>query len=752
MTKILLVEDNEINRDMLSRRLQRQDYKVILAFNGAESVSKALAEKPDLILMDMNLPVMDGWEATRQLKANSQTRDIPVIALTAYSMHGDREKALAAGCDEYESKPIDFPRLLEKMSIFIHKKSQQAPLFLEIPQDNRIQKAFLSHLRHELCTPINAIIGYSEILLDELKHNPQLNIEPNIYQDIEKIYISGNQLLALGKLILDPARLELRQDRNFENLGSAIRLEMLTPLSTIIGYTELLIEESGAQLSPDLNVDFNSDFKSINTAAQKLLSMINDIVNLAQQQLQTIDIKQLETNNFSIENQTTVSTHIIQDNNSASVQSGMILVIDNNQTNCDLLSRQLNRQGYTVTVATNGQQALEILQSMPYDLILLDILMPGMSGLEILSQLKNHSTWQHIPVIMISALDEIDSVTNCIQLGAEDYLFKPFKPVLLRARISACFEKKRLRKQNDELRIAEESYRSIFENALQGIYQSTPDGRLVCVNQAMANIYGLNSPTVMLETLNTIGYQIYVDFERRQEFYRLLEAQGQVTRVEYQVYRYDGEIIWLSESARAVRDINGTLLYYEGIVEEITQRKIEEAALKREVEELRIEIHQGKHQQVTEITQPNYFQKLQTQVDDSLPDNNHQPIASIPTILLVEDNEMNRDMLSRRLKRSGYEVLIAVNGAEGVSIATSSHPDIILMDMSLPVMDGWEATKQLKANINTKHIPIIALTAHAMTGDREKAINSGCDEYDTKPIEMPRLLAKITTLLQKKGL
>ena len=120
-----------------------------------------------------------------------------------------------------------------------------------------------------------------------------------------------------------------------------------------------------------------------------------------------------------------------------------------------------------------------------------------------------------------------------------------------------------------------------------------------------------------------------------------------------------------------------------------------------------------------------------------------------PTILLVEDNEMNRDMLSRRLKRLGYEIIIAVDGQEGVSMATSKYPDIILMDMSLPILDGWEATKQLKANNNTKHIPIIALTAHAMSGDREKALNSGCDEYDTKPIEMSRLLSKITTLLNK---
>jgi len=120
-------------------------------------------------------------------------------------------------------------------------------------------------------------------------------------------------------------------------------------------------------------------------------------------------------------------------------------------------------------------------------------------------------------------------------------------------------------------------------------------------------------------------------------------------------------------------------------------------------------------------------------------------------ILLVEDNEMNRDMLSRRLERRGFEVVIAVDGKQGVELARSTSPDLILMDMSLPVIDGWEATRQLKASADMKGVPIIALTAHAMSGDREKALEAGCDDYDTKPIELPRLLAKIDALLQKAG-
>jgi two-component system cell cycle response regulator DivK len=120
-------------------------------------------------------------------------------------------------------------------------------------------------------------------------------------------------------------------------------------------------------------------------------------------------------------------------------------------------------------------------------------------------------------------------------------------------------------------------------------------------------------------------------------------------------------------------------------------------------------------------------------------------------ILLVEDNEMNRDMLSRRLERKGYEVEIAIDGQEGVQKAKSLKPDLILMDMSLPIIDGWEATRQIKAEKSTKSIPVIALTAHAMADDRAKALEAGCDDYDTKPIELPRLLEKITTALKSNA-
>jgi CheY-like chemotaxis protein len=123
----------------------------------------------------------------------------------------------------------------------------------------------------------------------------------------------------------------------------------------------------------------------------------------------------------------------------------------------------------------------------------------------------------------------------------------------------------------------------------------------------------------------------------------------------------------------------------------------------------------------------------------------------MPKVLLVEDSEDSRDGLARHLRRKGYEVLVAVDGRQGVDVARAEAPDLILMDMSLPVLDGWEATRKLKAAPETRSIPVIALTAHAMAGDREKALEAGCDDYDTKPVEFARLLAKIQALLERRA-
>jgi PAS domain S-box-containing protein len=173
-----------------------------------------------------------------------------------------------------------------------------------------------------------------------------------------------------------------------------------------------------------------------------------------------------------------------------------------------------------------------------------------------------------------------------------------------------------LKEKNEALRITEENYRSIFENALEGIFQSSPDGRFISVNPAMARIYGYDSPEEMIANITEISSQIYVDPHGRDEFQRRLDEYGNVHDWEYQVYRQDGSIIWVEEDTRAVYDTTGKILYYEGIIQDITERKFKEEQIKRQLEELKIEIDQKKREQeVAKITQSDYFQELQAEAE-----------------------------------------------------------------------------------------------------------------------------------------
>jgi PAS domain S-box-containing protein len=323
--------------------------------------------------------------------------------------------------------------------------------------------------------------------------------------------------------------------------------------------------------------------------------------------------------------------------------------------------------------------------------------------------------------------------------------------VLLQSKIATCLELQRRQGQD-------ESFDSLFENAPVGVYQATVTGCYRRVNPALVELLGYPDAATLMAMVTDIADRIYVDRNRYADFKTMLAEHDRVTGFEYQAYRYDGDPIWIAEHARAVRDREGKLVAYEGIVEDISQRKLAEAVLQPQLAALQLELANIKlTQQVAEIVQTDYFQQLQPNGEAStaggatpMEDRDSSLQSSLPLkVLLVEDNELNSDMLSRRLQRAGYAVVVASDGAEGVAKAISELPDLILMDISLPILDGWEATQQIKANAQTARIPIIALTAHAMAGDREKALAAGCNDYDTKPVELPRLLGKIECCLKR---
>lgn len=290
-------------------------------------------------------------------------------------------------------------------------------------------------LRHELRTPINHIVGYSELLLDVAADDGHAVVVP----DLVKIHAAGTMLLslvnkALGATSLESGRLDL----------SLLSEELRTPLNTIIGYSSLLQEEAEADGYPELL----PDLQRIETAGTHLLGLV----------LSSLDVtRRVETGGSAAPAPTPPeparplmprSRRPPTDASSRpEMTHGSLLVVDDNEANRDMLARRLARLGYTVALAEDGRLALERIAAEPFDLVLLDIMMPELDGYEVLRRLKADDVLRHLPVIVLSASDDMASAVRCIELGAEDYLPKPFDPVLLRARISACLEKKRLRDQ-----------------------------------------------------------------------------------------------------------------------------------------------------------------------------------------------------------------------------------------------------------------------------------------------------------------
>ena len=303
------------------------------------------------------------------------------------------------------------------------------------------QRTFLANLRHELRTPINAILGYSEMLIEDAQDQQ----DQRLYAELEKIHAAGAQLLACVNETLDANKINAGKfDAETETFVTNFRYTLRTPLSSVIGYTEMLLDDADVQKRDDLR----ADLEKIHAAAQRFLAYINDLSNFPTTK-QEPPPAQTETTSMIQDVVNTLQSR--DDDKLRSIERGVILVVDDNDINRDVLSRRLTRQGHTVATAVNGRQALELIAREKFDLILLDLMMPEMNGLQVLEHLQADPHLREIPVLMISALDEMDSVVRCIEMGAEDYLPKPFNPVLLKARVDACLEKKRLRDWQHEL-------------------------------------------------------------------------------------------------------------------------------------------------------------------------------------------------------------------------------------------------------------------------------------------------------------
>jgi CheY-like chemotaxis protein len=294
-------------------------------------------------------------------------------------------------------------------------------------------RAWLATLRHDLRTPLNAIIGYSELLLEDLADDAAV-------ADLRQIRTAGGLLLARVNDLLDAARYDTGDTTpNRATIAATLQHELRTPITAVIGYTEMLLEDQDDK-------SIIADLDKIHAAATRLLALVDDVVHRSVLGTGELSHGGAPAPTASEEATTAIRSLEARDRTTTSL-AGAILVVDDNEINRDVLGRQLERQGHRVTPAAGGQEALDLAHSRPFDLVLLDVMMPGMNGYEVLGHLKTDKATRDLPVIMVSALEELDSVVRCIELGAEDYLPKPCDPTLLRARVGACLEKKRLRDQ-----------------------------------------------------------------------------------------------------------------------------------------------------------------------------------------------------------------------------------------------------------------------------------------------------------------
>lgn len=309
----------------------------------------------------------------------------------------------------------------------------------------RAKRVILPYMRHELRTPINAIIGYSEMLLEDIAKRGEG--AKDLRSDLANICLTGRQLLALVN--------DTKADVDLETFGTNFRHAIRTMINTVLGYTEMMLEDTTERDGDD----FAGDLTKIQSAGKQLFTLIEQFVKFGQIESGQTSID-LETAGISpmIHDVVTAIRPLAQDGENLEPLQGHLLVVDDNEMNRDLLTRYLKRHGYTVDTADNGRRALEVIARQQFDLVLLDMMMPEMNGYQVLQTLKTDTVWHNIPVIMLSALDEIDGVVRCLEIGAEDYLSKPFDSALLRVRIESSLEKKRLRDK-------EEIYRQQIEEA-----------------------------------------------------------------------------------------------------------------------------------------------------------------------------------------------------------------------------------------------------------------------------------------------
>ena len=328
--------------------------------------------------------------------------------------------------------------------------------------DKRTEEAYLGKARHNLKNPVNAILGYSEMLIEDCEEE---NLDDPI-TDLKKLYQAGKDILNAIDTNFDEKALN-DSGKTIAKIGKETEFAIRMPLNTIIGYSELLLEDN-----KDIPFEhFHSDINKITESGRLLEKELKTIIEFNVSEIKGLSDQNIEHANLSMVQDVMESIEPLDERDKKSGVIGKILAVDDNKNNTNLLKKRLEKQGHTVITANDGREALVQLMTQEdgIDVILLDIVMPEMNGYEVLKFIKNDKRYHELPVIMISSMDDTDSIYRCIEIGADDYITKPFEKSILDARITSCIERKQLRDKEKILMLELQQERNKSEHLLLNI-------------------------------------------------------------------------------------------------------------------------------------------------------------------------------------------------------------------------------------------------------------------------------------------
>ena len=329
--------------------------------------------------------------------------------------------------------------------------------------DSRKKKVFLAKARHNLKNPVNAILGYSEMLIEDCEDENLIYL----IVDLKKLLYAGKDILSAIETNFSDQTLSIAE-KKISEIGKQTELDIRTPLNTIIGFSELIIEDN-----PNIGIEnFHSDIKKIIDSGRLLEKELSSIIKFDLNSLNTLENNDLGNENFNILEDVLKSIQPLDKNDKKSKIFGRILAVDDNINNTSLLKKRLEKKGHSVITANDGKEALSALlkKENNIDVVLLDIIMPKMNGFEVLKYIRNDKRLFDLPVIMISSMDDTDSIFRCIEYGADDYVKKPFDNAILEARINTSIERRQLREKEKillmELQIEREKSDNLLLNIL----------------------------------------------------------------------------------------------------------------------------------------------------------------------------------------------------------------------------------------------------------------------------------------------